>query len=328
MKKGIIIISTVVCLFSSCITDIDLNTKEEMPIGLFCILRDSSVKTLNLFHAKSGEEDNPRPISDAEVRLFEDERMVGIFEEDQPGYYHLGFTPEYGHQYHLIARLGETVLTAKTEMPDNLNMRCRWITKHGITPSFEIIDDREVISKSPSKIFLRAFMKSGNSKMQCNLIGTSLPGVLDLNRTNVVYDRKEIVELEYQHTGLREWSGLFLEPGYYHDKYLMIRYPKDYSNGIEQKDLEEYGLSSSSAFFLNVSDYFSDSTSKLFYDIYFLSDSYAEYLYSVYYKVQNRGDIVSALYDKSNFSSNVVGGFGLFGAEVHREVYPYTNLKY
>lgn len=328
MRYNVIIIIMTYCVFSSCVRNINLDLREESPVGVFCVLADSSIQTLRLFYAKADSNSDPEPVSGANIELFERDDKVGSFYEEKPGYYLLAFSPKYGHHYDLIVKTGRTVLTAKTEMPEDLTLRCTWITKHGISSSFEIVNSQEELSKTPCKIFLQAYTSSEGNTYPCNLIYTSLSGVLPLNTTTILYDREAIVESYYKQTGLREWSGRFLSPGYYHSKYLMIHYPGDYSNGIKEEELERYGLCSSSAFFLEAASDHLSSPTKIYYVIHFLSDSYADYLYSVYYKEQNRGDILSALYDQTNFSSNVTGGFGLFGAVVRREVYHHNDLKY
>ena len=56
-------------LLTSCIRDLDIDSREDLPVVVDCVLKMDTVQTLRLYHMKKLNEDEYRPVADARVEL-------------------------------------------------------------------------------------------------------------------------------------------------------------------------------------------------------------------------------------------------------------------
>ena len=95
-----------VFLLASCVVDIDMDTGEEMPVVVDCVLKMDTVQTLRLYHMRKLSAEGYEPVADARVelqliqengnffKLADFHRKEGILWETR-------FEPDFGESYRL-----------------------------------------------------------------------------------------------------------------------------------------------------------------------------------------------------------------------------------
>lgn len=115
-------------IFISCMNDIDIDSGEDLPVVVDCVLKMDTVQTLRLYHMKKLNEGDFRPVTEAMVELqvlsdsgnpinrVEFHRVEGSLWETP-------FKPEYGEQYRLSITIpGKEEIFATTTFPEDLRL--------------------------------------------------------------------------------------------------------------------------------------------------------------------------------------------------------------
>ena len=113
----------------SCMENIDIDTGEELPIVVECVMEMDSVQTLRLFKVRKMYDKKAEPITDAKVELLKQSDNAGEYQK-VAGFHHVeghewecGYTPEYGAGYKLEITLPDgKKLTATTTFPEDLRL--------------------------------------------------------------------------------------------------------------------------------------------------------------------------------------------------------------
>lgn len=108
---------------SSCVEDINLDTKEGRIITVNCILRNDSVQTLYLNYSKPTMNDEFVPITDADITLFCNGNKIGKFGHIYGKEYFIEHTPVENGVYSLqVICNDKDTLTASTVFPSSINV--------------------------------------------------------------------------------------------------------------------------------------------------------------------------------------------------------------
>lgn len=115
-------------LLTSCIRDLDIDSREDLPVVVDCVLKMDTVQTLRLYHMKKLNEDEYRPVADARVELqvlSESGNPINRveFHRVEGSLWETSFKPEYGAQYGLSVTIpGKEEIFATTTFPEDLRL--------------------------------------------------------------------------------------------------------------------------------------------------------------------------------------------------------------
>lgn len=128
--KVIFYIGLLVLCFA-CVEDIDIDTGEEMPIVVDCVLRNSHVQTLRLYRLRHLYKNEYKDIEGAGVELFKEEiegktstfvKVAEFLQKDGPDW-EAQYQPEYGAKYKLrVIVNGKELAHAFTTFPEDLKL--------------------------------------------------------------------------------------------------------------------------------------------------------------------------------------------------------------
>lgn len=120
-----------VALLPSCVEDIDIDTGENLPVVMDCVLRKDSVQTLRLYQMSKLYAEGYSPVEDATVELYgsfekwDNYRKVSDFRQDTGNrvIWRASYEPEYGAEYKLVVRIpGQEELSAETRFPEDMKL--------------------------------------------------------------------------------------------------------------------------------------------------------------------------------------------------------------
>ena len=297
-------------MLEACVETIDMSPAEE-GIGVYCILEEGDKQTLKLSRIAGGLGVGDQPIENAKAWILRN-RDTFRFVHVGSGVYKTTLSPQHGYLYRLeIEALGQKAW-AETMFPENLEIskRCRtnnkapWfmVTKHSLQPS----------DQSCSFILVSHFPDDGSS------IWTSHPGADAITLSDHYFSLDDVYGGS-SHSGddshdthliisTSPFEGKRVKEGRGYKQMVIIRHDRNYSCGIPQNELEDYGLNTDKAFIISRPD--KDGGQ---WDAVFVSDSYADYLRYCKKREKNNGNLLSGIFDQESVN-NINGGHGVFGA--------------
>lgn len=115
-------------LFSSCVEDVNLNTRDEYVMCLNCVLANEEEQTAWLCWSKGNSDLENIPIEDAEICLYlkdgSDSTLVGMFRYVSDGKWTLDYTPTWMHEYSILVKDKEgNILYSHTRTPGKIEKK-------------------------------------------------------------------------------------------------------------------------------------------------------------------------------------------------------------
>ena len=129
---GFIRVMMSVFLLASCVEDIDMNTGEELPVVVDCVLKKDTVQTLRLYHMKRLSAEGYEPVADAKVELQLVQKngnlfKVADFHRKEGILWETRFKPAFGESYRLSITLpGKEETWATTTFPEDMRLVLHW----------------------------------------------------------------------------------------------------------------------------------------------------------------------------------------------------------
>ena len=117
-----------VFLLASCVEDIDMDTGEELPVVVDCVLQMDTVQTLRLYHMKRLNADGYEPVTEAKVELQRIQKngsffKVADFHRREGILWETRFEPDFGESYRLSITLpGKEEISAATTFPEDMRL--------------------------------------------------------------------------------------------------------------------------------------------------------------------------------------------------------------
>ena len=117
-----------VFLLVSCVEDIDMDTGEELPLVVDCVLKMDTVQTLRLYHMKRLSAEGYEPVADAKVELQMVQKngnllKVADFHRREGILWETRFEPDFGESYRLSITLpGKEEISATTTFPEDMRL--------------------------------------------------------------------------------------------------------------------------------------------------------------------------------------------------------------
>ena len=121
-----------VFLLASCVEDIDMDTGEELPIVVDCVLKMDTVQTLRLYHMKRLSGEGYEPVAEAKVELQLIQKngsffKVADFHRSEGILWETRFEPAFGESYRLSITLpGKEEISATTTFPEDMRLVLHW----------------------------------------------------------------------------------------------------------------------------------------------------------------------------------------------------------
>ena len=132
MNRKLILCLTLVAMsvfpLTSCVENIDIDSGENLPVVVDCVLQMDTVQTLRLYHMKKLNEDDFKPVTEAWVELqvlSESGNPINrvVFHRVDGSLWETPFKPEYGKQYRLSVTIpGKEEIFATTTFPEDLRL--------------------------------------------------------------------------------------------------------------------------------------------------------------------------------------------------------------
>lgn len=327
-------------IVSSCVETITLDSNEEQPVVVYCILQDSDTQSMDLFYAKGKSQSDYQPVTDATVELFCGEEKVAEFTKSDGVKWSSPFKPEYGKTYQLVISIqgSDSPITAVTRMPDRVDVDCwmkrRWYNGSDFTYIFYSYEIRthEMIApwqydtkgKPYSPYNLWIFSKKGKD------IITSHPYADRFNVTQTTIEDLSYFSDESQRTWTKNWLKMELFgwiPSFCKDfpafsNFVRISAPENFSNGFTDDETNNLPYYSPVSFIL-LTDYEERDADDHYlgkqFDCYFLSEELDAYCKQLYTKTVLNKDSFLSVFDTENLYTNLNGAFGIFGAVYYTE---------
>ncbi len=117
-----------VFLLASCVEDIDMDTGEELPLVVDCVLKMDTVQTLRLYHMKRLSAGGYEQVADAKVELHQIQwngnlLKVADFHRQEGLLWETRFEPAFGASYRLSITLpGREEISATTTFPEDMRL--------------------------------------------------------------------------------------------------------------------------------------------------------------------------------------------------------------
>ena len=113
-------------LLNSCVETIVMDTHEDLPVVVYCVLEEKETQTLELYFAKGKSKAEYIPVTDAEVSLYCYDEKVANFHRDGSVWI-VDYQPECGQMYQLKIQIPQREpISAIVKMPDNFQVFCFW----------------------------------------------------------------------------------------------------------------------------------------------------------------------------------------------------------
>jgi len=113
-------------LLNSCVETILMDTHEDLPVVVYCVLEEKETQTLELYFAKGKSKAEYIPVTDAEVSLYCYDEKVANFHRDGSVWI-VDYQPECGQMYQLKIQIPQREpISAIVKMPDNFHVFCFW----------------------------------------------------------------------------------------------------------------------------------------------------------------------------------------------------------
>ena len=117
-----------VFLLASCVEDIDMDTGEDLPLVVDCVLKMDTVQKLRLYHMKRLSAEGYEPVADAKVELQLVQKngnllKVADFHRQEGLLWETRFKPSFGESYRLSVTLpGKEEIFATTTFPEDMRL--------------------------------------------------------------------------------------------------------------------------------------------------------------------------------------------------------------
>lgn len=327
----------ILCLMTSCVEKIALDTEEELPIAVYCILQEKDVQTLDLFYAKGKSQDEYIPIDKAKVVLYCDDKKVAEFKKAAGLTWAADYKPECSNRYSLEITLPDKKkpITAKTRMPADVEMDClakrRWYNDYNyIFYSYEIrCFNRNPLAFDVSgtaytgEHYMWIFSKNGTE------VATTHPYADRFNVSQNRIDNFKCFSKDNKSKWVSDEKDIFgWIPSYCRNipvfnQFVRIAAPEEFTNGLTDNETTRLPYYSPISFIM-ITDYdHREDEGPLkylgnHYDIFFLSKEYDEYMKELYTKAVLNKDNFLSVFDTKNLYTNFTGAVGVFGAMIKR----------
>ena len=124
ISPGLLLLGIILLLAGSCVEPIVMDRHEDLPVVVYCVLKDADTQSLELYYAKGKTKQEYVPVTEAEVSLYSFDEKVAEFEYDGSEW-KLDYHPQFGNKYRLVIQLADGAqLSAETRMPDNVDLFC------------------------------------------------------------------------------------------------------------------------------------------------------------------------------------------------------------
>jgi hypothetical protein len=147
-----------VFLLASCVEDIDMNTGEELPLVVDCVLKMDTVQTLRLYHMKRLNADGYEPVTEARVELQLIQKNgnlfhVAEFHRSEGLLWETRFKPGFGESYRLSVTLpGKEEVSATTTFPEDMRLVLHEKALHDGTRLYDNARDTTVLTMITAEI--------------------------------------------------------------------------------------------------------------------------------------------------------------------------------
>lgn len=147
-----------VFLLASCVEDIDMDTGEELPVVVDCILKMDTVQTLRLYHMKKLNAEGYEPVSEARVELQRIQKngsffKVAEFHHSEGLLWETRFEPVFGEGYRLSISLpGKEELFATTSFPEDMRLVLHQKVLHDGTRLYDNAKDTTVLTMITAEV--------------------------------------------------------------------------------------------------------------------------------------------------------------------------------
>lgn len=122
-NNALTLLTILLCALTSCIENIDIDSRKEMPVVVNCILKMDTVQTMRLYQMRVLSEKKNTPIENAQVYLLKNGENVAEFHKADGINWEARFQPEYGTKYSLLIKIpGKEDITATTRFPEDLRL--------------------------------------------------------------------------------------------------------------------------------------------------------------------------------------------------------------
>lgn len=95
-NKALTSLAILLCTITSCIENISIDSRKEMPVVVNCILKMDTVQTMQLYQMRVLSEKKNNPIENAQVYLQKNGETVAEFHKEEGINWEARFQPEYG----------------------------------------------------------------------------------------------------------------------------------------------------------------------------------------------------------------------------------------
>ena len=299
----------ILALFSlaACVETIDMSPAEE-GIGVYCILEKGDKQTLKLSRIDGGLGVGDQPIENAKAWILRN-RDTFRFVHVGNGIYETTLSPQHGYLYRLEIEALEKKTWAETVFPENLEISGMWCRADWKAPWFAVYKylERKPYEQSCNIVLFSDSPDDGSS------IWTNHSGADAVTLSEHYFSSDDIYwyfEYATHSSGgvVSSFEGKRVKRGSSYKQMVIIRHDGDYSCGIPQKELEDYGLNTNKAFIVSPPD--KDGS---VWNAAFVSDSYADYLRYCKKREMNNYDLMFSMFDRESVN-NINGGHGILGA--------------
>ena len=344
LRHFVILFILCVAALPSCIQDISLEPEGERRIAVYCVLKEDTVQTLQLYYAKGFSQGGYDPVEADTVEIITDKKerwengnVSYLFRNDSSYYWSARFTPNYGANCELrIVLKNKEVVSSKIIFPPELAL-CNFSKiisvaegDTSILMSYGVLcvthtGFRYTLYPYECRMWIRAH--EGNWKSPISqYIGTDHPFADNYNLTS-----KLLTDLPsfgpggaaHNNVCLRMISDYFPNMAM-HDTWVHIVQPANFDNGYDTDDPKSpywwkfcFVLASeykdASTFEYAYEKWFND---KGRFEVSFVTKDYDLYLKDVAVKYGKYETDLSYMYSDSDVNSNIIGGIGIFGAVI------------
>lgn len=225
-----------------CVEAINLDTNEDRIVVVNGILMQDEEQSLTLCWSSKNETEDPQPITDADIQLFEGELLVGAFSHQGNGRWTIPFSPKPGETYTIrIQGSGFEEVSASTIMPGDAKVSV-WGYPHDMfcEAYFSLRIGKcvgiEVVSEDAESLLWlyvlnQDFPKSSQkiaSVLATDHVGVDLFNVYDFSMKWYVNDQGRSM-VGHQMMNHYPTERIDIRDDYpLHKYYLRIRHPRDY----------------------------------------------------------------------------------------------------
>jgi hypothetical protein len=317
--KIAILFIAVAFIVTSCIEEINLDTKDSQVITVNCILTNSSQQVLQLCYSKKNSDQDFIPVTNADVRLYcaknSDTTLVGTFNYSGASKWLLNYTPQLGTDYILNVKVDNyRLISAKTSMPRDFSVETKSYPQNPSSSEYinakgcKIITDYDctlwVYGKNKGNVFPPAINEI------VSLITTNHRNVDNFNLSD--YSLNNYTG-EIKNNGLSYYSEFTF---YLHNYYLRLEHPKSYTNSYGYRLLSDNSPgpdgNSWGPLFL-IAGTFTDYAEIEFMNVSPEYDKYIKTSYNLWKAKKDESDFTSIFVNTMAFS-NIENGIGIFGA--------------